>query len=108
MTTIDKKTLERLIDEYGPKIDIESNPEVLREIIDDVRTTPDIDDVLSEHYKGGTFSKNGYTKNYVRGHAIVGDMDEEVAEYLDEVQLAVDKRLLELLRERDSPDRRGD
>lgn len=104
MTTIDDEILGRLIEEYGPEIDIESNPEIIGEIVDEVRPVPGEDeDFVSEHYKGGTFSKNGYTKNYVRGHAIIDGMDEEAAEFLDEAQVALDQRMLELLRKRDIP-----
>ncbi|WP_273837559.1 hypothetical protein [Halococcus sp. PRR34] len=105
MTTIDDDVLDQLIEEYGPEIDIESKPEIISEIVDEVRPVPgEAEGLVSEHYKGGTFSKDGYTKNYIRGYAVVDEMGEEAAEFLDEAQLAIDQRMLELLREQGRPE----
>lgn len=94
-----KDVPERLIAKFGSTIDLRAKPQVLQEIIAELKG---VNPVASDHYKGDTFTKEypndgTYEKNYIRGYAIVAGLKDE-ARILDEVQLAVDQALLAALR----------
>jgi hypothetical protein len=104
MPSLDKKTLERLIEKFGPNIDLRANSDVLLEILKEIRTSPGVGIAADDHYKGDTFTKEypgdgTYEKNYIRGYAMVPGLTRDQAYLIDEVQAAVDLRLLEALRQ---------
>jgi hypothetical protein len=61
MPSIDKNTLAKLVDKYGPNIDLRANPQLLNDILNDV---------LTETRAGGRVAflreEQGYHKSYLR------------------------------------------
>ena len=103
MPTLDKEILRRIIEKFGPTINLRTNADALLEILKEIQSSPGVGLAADDHYKGDTFTKEHpgdgtYEKNYIRGYAMVPGLSEENAHLIDEIQAAVDVRLLESLR----------
>ncbi len=101
MSHLDPEVIQQLIEKFGPTIDIQAKPEVLRQLIETAESA-----LTREHYKGDQFTKSmpdggEYTKNYFRGYCIIAGLDpDRDADLLEEVQAELDLILIKKLRER--------
>src|SRR5262245_64834899 len=103
MPALDKELLRRIVEKYGSQIDLKTDSAILLDILKEIQTSPGIGLKADDHYKGDTFTKEypgdgSYTKNYIRGYALIPGLSEEDAHLIDEVQAAVDSQLLTALR----------
>ena len=105
MPNLDDDLRTRLIEKFGPTIDLRARPEILRDLVAEVVRNPGVFIAGKDgHYKGDTHTKEvkpglpPYTKNYTRGVAMDDPMG-GLSEVLGEVHAQVDRMLVQALRE---------
>jgi hypothetical protein len=96
MPSIDKETIERVTQKFGKNIDLTANPEILEEILKEIREDPS--SVIFQKPYGKTYTKDGwYGKRYIQYDKTVEGIVGSPA-VVEEFEREIDKMLVEKLR----------
>jgi hypothetical protein len=105
MPNLDDELRRRLIEKFGPTIDLRARPEVLRDLVAEIVRNPAVFISASDsHYKGDIHTKEmvpgkpPYERQYLRGVAM-GERGGDIDELMGEIHAHVDRMLLQALRE---------